>query len=311
MLLKNPYHSGELAAQERAGEAAIARRNGAAITDTVMAGARPFLRQQLMVLLASRDEQGAMWASILFGRPGFLKADDGKQFEIDLNQAAVDARDPLWRNIERDARLGALVIELSSRRRIRINGRGSVAPDHRLSIEVEEAYPACPKYINRRQLRLPEIEVPVNALEVLGDLSLSNGPLATVNSADVMFVATQSPERGYDVSHRGGSPGFVKAVAPDVIRWPEFQGNSMFNTVGNLLHDPQAGVVIPDFERRKIVQLTGSAKAQWDQADPNGETGGTKRFIEMGIERWQELPMPAQLTAEFLDFSPFNPVVAP
>jgi predicted pyridoxine 5'-phosphate oxidase superfamily flavin-nucleotide-binding protein len=310
MVQQNPYHSGELASQERAGEAEIARRNGVAITHSIIAGARPFLKQQPMVLLSSRDKQGAMWASILFGRPGFLAADDGKRFDIDLKQAVVDARDPLWTNTERDGRLGALVIELSSRRRIRINGSASIGPD-RLSIEVEETYPACPKYINRRHLRLPQSEDPGAAVEAPSGSGLSDGPIQSVESADVMFLASRSTERGYDVSHRGGSPGFVRVIAPDVIRWPEFPGNSMFNTVGNLLQDPHAGVVIPDFGRRKIVQLTGTAETLWDQADPLGQTGGTRRFIEMRIERWQELPMPANLTAEFLDFSPFNSLVVP
>jgi predicted pyridoxine 5'-phosphate oxidase superfamily flavin-nucleotide-binding protein len=308
MAQQSPYHSGELAAQERAGEVAIARRNGVGITDSVMPGARPFLKQQLMVLLASRGAQGAMWASILFGHPGFLSADDGKRFAIDLKQARVEPSDPLWTNLRQDPRLGALVIELSTRRRIRINGPATLAPDDRLLIEVEEAYPACPKYINRRFLRLPESEDrdPVNS--VLNGSNLSSGVLTTIQTADMIFVATRSGERGYDVSHRGGSPGFVKVVAPNVIRWPEFQGNSMFNTTGNLVHDSHAGVVIPDFNQHRIVQLTGTAVPLWDEADPLDESGGTRRFTEMTVDRWQESPMPTHLTAEFLDFSPFNPV---
>ena len=115
-----PFHRGELMVQERAGEAAIARRNSSAISQNVMVGARPFLRLQPMIVLSSSDEKSAMWASILFGRPGFLASDDGSSLDIDLNRALVDPGDPVWANIRREKRLGSLVIELASRRRIRI-----------------------------------------------------------------------------------------------------------------------------------------------------------------------------------------------
>ena len=94
-----PFHSGELAVQERAGEAAIARRNGSAVSGKVMGGARLFLTQQPMIVLSSSDEKSAMWASIVFGRPGFLASEDGASLDIDLNRALVDPRDPLWANV--------------------------------------------------------------------------------------------------------------------------------------------------------------------------------------------------------------------
>jgi hypothetical protein len=51
----------------------------------------------------------------------------------------------------------------------------------------------------------------------------------------------------------------VKVIGPLTIRWPEYPGNSMFNTLGNLVHSPEAGLAIPDFERGCVLQLTGSA----------------------------------------------------
>jgi predicted pyridoxine 5'-phosphate oxidase superfamily flavin-nucleotide-binding protein len=307
-----PFHSGELAVQERAGEAAIARRNGSAVSGKVMAGARPFLTQQPMIVLSSSDEQSAMWASIVFGRPGFLASGDGASLDIDLNRARVDPRDPLWASVARDKRLGSLVIELASRRRIRINGPARVDADHYLRIEVEESYPACPKYITRRHVRIASLETPEADGAPASGTGLSAAPLATISNADTLFVATRSDEGGYDVSHRGGLPGFVKVTGPLTIQWPEYPGNSMFNTLGNLVHNPEAGLAIPDFERGRILQLTGSAVTLWDQSDPANETGGTRRFVEMTVARWQELPLPSNLRTELLDYSPFNPpVVAP
>src|ERR1700686_441174 len=155
-----PFHSGELAVQERAGEAAIARRNGSAISGKVMAGARPFLTQQPMIVFSSSDEESAMWASIVFGRPGFLASEDGTSLDINLKQALVDSRDPVWANIRREKRLGSRVTELASRRRIRINGPARLDESHHLRIDVEESFPACPKYITRRQVRIAPSETP-------------------------------------------------------------------------------------------------------------------------------------------------------
>ena len=304
-----PFHSGELMVQERAGEAAIARRNGSAISANVMAGARPFLRQQPMIVLSSSDNESAMWASIIFGRPGFLSSEDGASLDIDLNRALIDPRDPVWDNVRREMRLGSLVIELASRRRIRIDGPARLDENHHLRIDVEESFPACPKYITRRHVRIaPSGTLDADALPTSGT-ELTAAALATFSSADTMFVATRSDQGGYDVSHRGGLPGFVKVTGPLTIQWPEYPGNSMFDTLGNLVHNPEAGLAIPDFERGRVLQLTGRAVTLWDQSDPANITGGTHRFVEMTVSRWQERPLPSDLRTELLDYSSFNPPV--
>ena len=311
-MTKAPFHSGELAVQERAGEAAIARRNGAAVSDKVIGGARLFLTQQPMIVLSSSDRESAMWASIVFGRPGFLASEDGASLDIDLSRTLVDPRDLLWDNVRREIRLGALVIELGSRRRIRINGPARFDENHRLRIDVEESFLACPKYITRRHVRIASVETLKADGPLASGTGLAAAPLAMFSNADTMFVATRSNERGYDVSHRGGLPGFLKVTGPLTIQWPEYPGNSMFNTLGNLIHNCEAGLVIPDFERGRTLQLTGTAVTLWDQNDPANMTGGTRRFVEMTVSRWQELTLPSDLKAELLDYSSFNPpVVAP
>ena len=195
-----PFHSGELMVQERAGEAAIARRNAAAISRNVMVGARQFLRLQPMILLSSSDEESAMWASIVFGRPGFLASEDGSYLDIDLNRALVDPGDPVWANILQEKRLGSLVIEFASRRRIRINGAARLDENLHLRIDVEESFPACPKYITRRQFHLAPLETPADVGGPTPGTEPTQERFATLASADTMFVATRSDEGGYDVS---------------------------------------------------------------------------------------------------------------
>ena len=82
----------------------------------------------------------------------------------------------------------------------------------------------------------------------------------------------------------------------------------MFNTLGNLSSvNARAAIVVPDFERGRTLQLTGTAETLWNQDDPADRTGGTRRFLAFRVTHWLELPLPAGVRTEFLDYSPFNP----
>ena len=70
MRIENPYHEGELSVQERLGLLAEGERNARAISDTIVKGAFKFIGQQPMLVLASIDPEGNLWASVLAGKPG-------------------------------------------------------------------------------------------------------------------------------------------------------------------------------------------------------------------------------------------------
>jgi uncharacterized protein len=303
-----PYHEGEVAVQRRANEVSLAERNGAVIATTIMRGALAFLRQQPMAVLGSQDKEGRLWASLLFGNPGFLDpANDGRSLRILLGQADRQPADPLWRNIATNPQIGMLVIELGSRRRLRINGRASSTADQVL-LEVDEAYPNCPKYIQRRHVRRLASEGSFAAGDAQQGVALDPERTGLIRRADTFFVATRHPVRGTDASHRGGNPGFVKVLDESTLRIPDYRGNSMFNTLGNLVLNPNAGLVFPDFENRCVLQLTGTAEILWDHADAANESGGTGRFWDFHTEHWLETQLPDSMAWEFLDYSPYNPV---
>ena len=307
--MNTPYHEGEMAVQRRANEANIAERNGAVIANTIMRGALAFLRQQPMAVLGSQDQEGRLWASLLFGNPGFLDpASDGRSLRILLGEADRQPADPLWRNIATNPQIGMLVIELGSRRRIRINGRSSLHANDIL-LEVEEAYPNCPKYIQRRHVRRLASVRSSSESDAQQGTALNPDLSALIRRADTFFVATRHPTHGTDASHRGGNPGFVKVLDESTLRIPDYRGNSMFNTLGNLALNPHAGLVFPDFENRRVLQLTGTAEILWDQADTAGESGGTRRFWDFHTEHWLETEFPGSMAWEFLDYSPYNPKI--
>jgi hypothetical protein len=82
----------------------------------------------------------------------------------------------------------------------------------------------------------------------------------------------------------------------------------MFNTLGNFAVNPRAGLLIPDFENGRTLQLTGRADVHWDVEDPHNETGGTSRFWDFAVERWIQIERSLPVPTEFLDYSPHNPV---
>ena len=307
MRIDNPFHEGELQVQERAGELEEGARNGRVVADSIMPGALKFVAQQPMVVFGSVDDQRNVWASVLFGPPGFVTAPDERRVEFDFSPAGINEHDPFWTNIQHHPRIGALFLELATRRRLRINGKVARPTSDRLTLDVAECYPNCPKYIQRRLVQVEAVPRSGTGPSAIDGNVLNREQIALIQASDTFFVASAHRQRGVDASHRGGPPGFVEVVDQRTLRIPDYVGNSMFNTLGNFSANPRAGLVFIDFERNRTLLLTGRAEILWDREDAAGRTGGTQRFWTLGIDRWQELQTLIGLRWEFLDYSPHNP----
>ena len=301
---KFSFHAGERAVQMRANDASIADRNATVIADTILGGARNFIEKQFMVVLSSIATNGAVWSSVLYGEPGFARTDTNNSVTFNVPVGQRDESDPLWANIDTNPSVGMLFIELGSRRRYRINGIIRQISDQAIGIDVSEAYPNCPKYIQKRHLR--KIENEVSANDTLTGSSINESIEALIRNTDTMFVASNYAGTGADASHRGGNPGFVQIINDRTLRIPDYNGNSLFNTLGNIELDPRSGLCMPDFEGQQLLQLTGKSRLLWDQEDPQNLTGGTQRFWEFEIEQWILRRIPQLLEWEYLDASPFN-----
>lgn len=308
MSKKSGFHEGEHAVQERAGRRDIADRNAAVITDTVIAGARTFINKQFMVVVGSADTEGNLWSSMLFGKPGFLRTEDGKSISIEIPAGERDDADPFWRNIGSNASIGMLFIELGTRRRYRVNGSITSNTADRIEVGVREAYPNCPKYIQRRHLR--DLEATGKLPGTMAQGNAIKGSIETIlRQADTLFIASLHTEGGLDASHRGGAPGFILRLNDDTLRIPDYPGNCLFNTLGNIEVNPHAGMCVPDFSGNRLLHLSGEATIRWDMDDPAGQTGGTKRFWDFKVKQWILRDIPQRLAWEYLDASPFNPPV--
>lgn len=299
------FHAGELAVQERAGESHLAKRNSPLISNAIVGGAKSFIEKLFMVVLASVDANGAVWSSVLYGQPGFMHAEDVTLIKIDVPVHDRDQNDPFWSNIEQHATIGMLFIDLGTRRRYRINGSIQHIDDQGLAIIVDEAYPNCPRYIQKRHLR--QLGESVQQSGVISGEFITEEITHLIHTADTIFVASFNAQTGADASHRGGEPGFVQIINERTLRIPDFNGNSLFNTLGNIESNPNTGICIPDFDGQRLLQLTGRTKTLWDQEDPGNVTGGTHRFWEFEIDQWLLRPVAQHLEWEFLDASPYNP----
>jgi predicted pyridoxine 5'-phosphate oxidase superfamily flavin-nucleotide-binding protein len=281
----SPFHEGERHVQERAGESVVAARTGRMIAAAVDPRAGAFLAGQRLVVAASRDVSGAPWASLVVGERGLAAVDEeGRRVTLDLSRALPISGDPLSGNLSPGVDIGLLAIDLATRRRLRINGSVISAGPARAEIRVREAYPNCPKYIRRRAL------VPARGSEVRDPTQAGNaldGPrLARLARADTAFVASGHPERGLDASHRGGDAGFIRAEGR-TLRIPDYPGNSMFNTLGNLVASPLAGLTVVDFQERRALLMTGSARV-FIESD--------RRHWELDVARWIDVPFPWEST---------------
>jgi uncharacterized protein len=249
---RDPYHEGEKALQRRAGVRDEARAVGAIVDSVLSPAARRFLAQQRLLVAASLDAGGHPWASLLTGEPGFAQAVDATLLRIAGGGAPGD---PLEANLRARPELGLLAIDLRTRQRFRVNGR-AVLRDGGIFLSVAEAYGNCPKFIRPRAIDREEAAAPGGARAAE---ALTAGQRAFVARADTFFIASAHRRTGADASHRGGPPGFVTVRPDGGLSFPDFPGNNMFNTLGNLAVDPRAGLLFVDFETGASLQLTGTA----------------------------------------------------
>jgi hypothetical protein len=181
--------------------------------------------------------------------------------------------------------VGLIVVEFATRRRLRINGTLSLAGSDGLRVDVEQAYGNCPQYIQSRRLRA----APATALGVEpvrhGDvLPVRHGDVLTpedvdlIRRSDTFLIGTTHPTRGSDASHRGGPPGFVR-VEDGRLWWPDYWGNNMFNTLGNLQTDPSAALLFCDFTTGRTLHLSGRADLEWTRMGIPGDDGRTGRRV--------------------------------
>jgi hypothetical protein len=198
--------------------------------------------------------------------------------------------------------VGLLAVDLERRTRVRINGVIGPYLDGHLLVHTEQVYGNCPKYI---QSRRPAPDRDAGTPTWRRARSLDEKQRARIRNADTFLIATANPGEGVDASHRGGRPGFVD-VKGDRITWPDYAGNSMFCTLGNIEVHPRAGVTFVDFARGSVLQVSGRARVDWDPARAAG-VAGAERLVVLDVEEVVDIHHALRLRWTLDEYSPFNP----
>lgn len=296
------FHDGERAVQARAGVAVFAERIGRSIRRDIPPAARAFLDERRWIVLGAFDADDRPAIAIRSGAAGFVHAIDERTIRID---AVASVGDPLdGDRLRPGAPVGLIALDPATRRRLRFNGRVTARDAAGLVVEADQVFSNCPKYIQRRDEAAGSTASPL-AVSLPPSTTMTEVQRERLRAADTFFIASGRPGDGLDVSHRGGMPGFV-TVDGARVSWPDYSGNAMFTTLGNLHAHPYAALLVPDFERGGALIVAGRATIDWS-AEAASRHAGAERVVTLDVDRVIEqrgvLPGAFQLR----EYSPFNP----
>ncbi|KAF1813435.1 oxidoreductase FAD-binding protein [Eremomyces bilateralis CBS 781.70] len=241
---------------------------------------------QICPLLAvgTLDDQGRPWTTIWGGEPGFGTSLGSSMIGI---RTLVDARyDPVVealnsgkadgkvvQEVGSGRMIGGLAIDLDQRRRVKLYGRLAAGALDRsgdleyhnigqiqMVVRIEQSIGNCPKYLNRKVIR-PALSKPRLLSE---SPQLTEDALRLLERSDMLFITSANKDLDMDTNHRGGPPGFVRVLyngedGAEIV-YPEYSGNRLYQTLGNLQITPVAGLVFPDFVSGDVLYVTGKTE---------------------------------------------------
>jgi predicted pyridoxine 5'-phosphate oxidase superfamily flavin-nucleotide-binding protein len=299
MVCMGIWHEGEIAVQTRAGVRDAAEELTGMYRGAAEPGMVGFLSQQRFAALTTIDSRGRAWIAPVVGEPGMFTVPEPRL--VRLNHARIETALPV-EDIGGNPTVGMLAMDFTRRIRVRINGEAAAEPDGSMVIAIRQLYGNCSQYIQRRT-----VSAPAGAQrqgEATRSLELSDSQKEFIILADTFFLGSYHPASGADASHRGGLPGFVRVDSPTHISFPDYSGNNMFNTLGNIEVNPSVGLLFFGFESGRSLQLTGRATVDWDEGRAS-RFPGAHRVIDIEIDEVREVLEASSLRYRFEAYSPF------
>lgn len=305
------FHPGEQSLQAAEGVLERIQAVGAVVVRDHMPQQHQLFYEGLSyVFLGASDEDGAPWASVFVGRPGFMGARGDKLLEV---SSKPGMHDPIAGALKPNAPVGILGLDLSNRRRNRASAQIERVSADGLILSISQTIGNCPKYIQQRELTttLATAMAQDGRAGQFAFRSWSDPRVrALVGTSDTFFIASQalpphsSLTSGVDVSHRGGRPGFVRMDTDKSLVFPDFKGNSIFMTLGNLQVDPRAGVLVIDFETGDVVTMTGRAYTL-PEIDASHQYPGARAVVRFELVQGYFLAKHIPLRWRLTEESPF------
>lgn len=85
-----------------------------------------------------------------------------------------------------------------------------------------------------------------------------------IESRPMVFVATADAQGHPECSYKGGLPGFVRVLDERTLTFPDYDGNGMYRSWGNVLVNPSIALLFLDFESPKRLRVNGAAQIVHD-----------------------------------------------
>ncbi|KAF4553012.1 Hypothetical protein D9617_8g050250 [Elsinoe fawcettii] len=217
--------------------------------------------------------------------------------------------------------ISGLIIDLETRKRVKLAGRmiaGALAAQEndnenvhegllQLVVKVDESLGNCPKYLNKKAIS-PAHPAP----RLISDTpTLHPKAVDLIHKSDLFFLSTTHSQFDMDTNHRGGPPGFVRILTNKdkaVIVYPEYSGNRLYQSLGNMMTNPKAGICFPDFATGDCLYVTGTTEILVGK-DAASVIAKSNLAVKVTVDsaRFIEAILPLRGTAG--EASPYNPVV--
>ncbi|KAL7935531.1 hypothetical protein V8C35DRAFT_333994 [Trichoderma chlorosporum] len=280
--------------------------------------------QSPLVAVGILDSKGRPWTTVWGGEIGCARpaAEDVLRFDSKVDTC----HDPVFKELFGSGRakagttvlpnggkrkmMAALTIDLEGQDRVKLMGKmlaGMEGKDGRVRIamDIDESLGNCPKYLNRKEI------VPNDAHPVLvsQSLPLPQEAVDLIGKADTLFLSSTNG-KSMDTNNRGGPPGFVRIIQNNeegvVLIYPEFSGNRLYQSLGNLKVNPLIGIVIPDFITSDVLYLTGSATILVGK-DASDLLVRTQLAVKISVTGAKFVQSGLPFRGIPIEYSPYNP----
>jgi ferredoxin-NADP reductase/predicted pyridoxine 5'-phosphate oxidase superfamily flavin-nucleotide-binding protein len=295
------------------------------------------LQRGSLLALGTLDAQDRPWVTLFGGSPGFSEPLGGGFIGT---RTLVDSQhDPVVQALVGGAKdgemlqppdggkmLAGLAIDLMTRKRVKIGGKmvaGTVrevdvvleggveeqAPQKQQQIQlvtnIDESLGNCPKYLNQYEIRPALVQAQLTS----SGPTLSSEAEAMIKRSDMFFLSTSTPT-DMDVNHRGGTAGFVRILSSTCIVYPEFSGNRLYQSLGNLQLNPKIGLTFPDYDTGDVLYITGTVEILVG-ADAAKLLPGSNLVVKIELvdSRLVKCGLPFRGTRKLP--SPYNPRIRP
>lgn len=115
-----------------------------------------------------------------------------------------------------------------------------------------------------------------------------------------------------DTNHRGGPQGFVRVLSNDesgvTLVYPEYSGNRLYQTLGNLRTTPRAGITFPDFDAGDVLYITGTTEVLAGK-DASDLIAHTNLAVKITVDAVKFIANGLGFRGEAGERSPYNPPV--